>query len=136
MTTPNLENLLEPILKRDSRYPAEAYCFVRDALDHTVRQFGKPRHISGQELLSGIREYALAEYGPVTKRVLQEWGINECIDFGHLVFNLVNEGLLGKTDGDSLDDFADGYDFAEAFEHPFQPKKPKSCSLNTVATAP
>ena len=115
MKTPNTEELLDPILKSDPRYTEQAYFFVRDALDHTVRQLEKHRHINEQELLGGIREYALKEYGPVTKRVFSEWGINECIDFGHIVFNLVNAGLLGKTEGDSIDDFSDGYDFSEAF---------------------
>ena len=135
MKTPNTEELLEPILKRDLRYTEQAYFFIRDALDHTVRQLETPRHISGQELLDGIREYALEEYGPVTKRVLSEWGINECIDFGNLVFNLVNEGLLGKTDTDSIDDFANGYDFTEAFDQPFQPKQPIACSLEIIRSA-
>lgn len=130
MKTPNPEDLLEPILKRDPRYTAGAYFFVREALDHIVRQLEAPRHVSGQELLDGIRKYALAEYGPLTKRVLSEWGINECIDFGHLVFNLVNEGLLGKTDEDSLDDFSNGYDFTEAFLQPFRPSEPVACDLH------
>jgi uncharacterized repeat protein (TIGR04138 family) len=128
MKKPTIENFLEPILKRDPRYTEEAYFFVREALDHTVRQLDKPRHVSGQELLDGIRAYALGEYGPITKRVLSEWGINECVDFGHIVFNLVNEGLLGKTDKDSIDDFDGGYDFTEAFVHPFRPKIPVACS--------
>ncbi|RKX44449.1 MAG: hypothetical protein DRP64_06510 [Verrucomicrobia bacterium] len=130
MKNPNIEDLLEPILTRDDRYTAEAYFFIRDALDHTVRQLEAPRHISGQELLDGIRKYALGEYGPVTQRVLSEWGINECIDFGHIVFNLVNEGLLGKTDKDSIDDFSGGYDFHEAFILPFRPSEPVACPLD------
>ena len=133
MKNPNIEDLLEPILTRDDRYTAEAYFFIRDALDHTVRQLETPRHISGQELLDGIRKYALGQFGPVTQRVLSEWGINECIDFGHIVFNLVNEGLLGKTDEDSINDFSGGYDFTEAFVHPFRPTHPVACSLDTAS---
>lgn len=129
MKNPNTDDFIEMILERDPRYSTEAYFFVREALEHSVRKLEKPRHISGQELLDGIREYAIREYGPVAKRVLSEWGINECIDFGHIVFNLVNEGLLGKTDGDSINDFAGGYDFTEAFEHPFRPKEPIACPL-------
>ena len=132
MKTSNTEDILETILTRDSRYTAEAYFFVREALDHSVRRLEAPRHLSGQELLAGIREYALNEFGPVTQRVLSEWGIHECIDFGHIVFNLVNEGLLGKTDDDSIDDFSDGYDFTEAFVHPFRPKQPMACSLDAA----
>jgi len=124
MKKPNTEDLLNPILKRDIRYTAEAYYFVREALDYTVRNLEKVRHVSGQELLGGIRDYALGEFGPVTRRVLSEWGIRECVDFGNIVFNLVNEGLLGKTDEDSIEDFMGGYDFSEAFELPFRPKTP------------
>ena len=133
MKTPNTDDFLEPILNRDTRYTAGAYFFVREALDHTVRNLDKPRHVSGQELLGGIRDYALGEFGPLTKRVLLEWGIHECIDFGNIVFNLVNEGLLGKTDQDSIEDFMGGYDFTEAFEAPFRPQTPVARALERDA---
>lgn len=129
MNNPDINDLLAPILKSDVRYTTEAYLFVREGLDHTVRKLEKPRHVSGQELLEGLREYALGEFGPVTKRVLSEWGINECVDFGNIVFNLVNFGLLGKTDEDTLEDFSGGYDFSDAFLSPFSPKKPVACSM-------
>ena len=119
-----IEELLAPILETDERYTEEAYLFVREGLDHTVRKLDKPRHVSGQELLEGMREYALSQFGPVTKRVLSEWGINECVDFGNIVFNLVNHGLLGKTDEDSIEDFMGGYDFNEAFIQPFRAETP------------
>ncbi len=128
MNNPSIYDLLEPVLKKDLRYTVEAYIFVREGLDHTVRKLEKPRHVSGRELLDGMREYALKEYGPVTKRVLSEWGINECVDFGNIVFNLVEDGLLGKTEEDSIEDFMGGYDFDEAFILPFRPKKSVSCS--------
>ena len=123
MNNPTLYELLEPVLKKDDRYKPDAYVFVREGLDHTVKQLDQLRHVSGQELLEGMREYALKEYGPVAKRVLGEWGITECIDFGNIVFNLVDEGLLGKTEEDSIEDFMGGYDFHEAFILPFRPKK-------------
>lgn len=126
MTNPNIYELLEPVLKKDTRYRAEAYTFVREGLDHTVRSLEKPGHVSGQQLLKGMREYALKEFGPVSKRVLSEWGIHECVDFGNIVFNLVDEGLLGKTEEDSIEDFMHGYDFHDAFVIPFQPKQPIS----------
>lgn len=135
MKNQNIDDLLFPILKKDPRYSAGAYLFVREGLDHTVRKLDKHRHISGPELLEGMREYALKEYGPVTKRVLSEWGITECVDFGNIVFNLVNEGLLGKTDEDSIEDFMGGYDFLEAFIQPFQPKEPIACPLKQPVSA-
>lgn len=129
MKSPQPSDLLEAILLRDPRYSKEAYLFIHEALGFTVQKLDQTRHISGQELLEGIREYALSEFGPITQRVLSEWGLHECRDFGNLVFNLVNEGLLGKTDEDSIDDFSGGYDFTEAFTHPFLPPKiSKPCS--------
>jgi uncharacterized repeat protein (TIGR04138 family) len=33
---------------------------------------------------------------------------------------MVDSGLLGKTEEDSIDDFLKGYDFSEVFEKPFE----------------
>lgn len=121
MKTPNAEKLLDGILARDTRYTVEAYAFVRAGLDYTVRRLEKPRHVSGQELLDGIREFALAEFGPMTKTVLNGWGIKRTEDVGEIIFNMVETGLLGKTEKDNRADFANGYDFDEAFRKPFRP---------------
>lgn len=127
MKTPKAADLLQSILFRDPRYTAEAYEFVRAGLDYTVRRLERPRHVSGQELLDGIREFALAEFGPMARTVLTSWGIHRTEDVGEIVFNMVETGLLGKTDQDDRADFANGYDFDEAFCKPFRPTGP-SCS--------
>jgi uncharacterized repeat protein (TIGR04138 family) len=121
MKHPNTEDLLQTILTHDPRYTTEAYAFVRAGLDYTVRRLDKPRHVSGRELLDGIREFALSEFGPMTKTVLNGWGIQRTEDLGEIVFNMVESGLLGKTEKDSRADFANGYDFDDAFRKPFQP---------------
>lgn len=122
MKHPDTQELMQGILDRDSRYAAEGYTFVRSGLDHTVRRLEKPRHVSGPELLDGIREFALTEFGPMTKTVLNRWGIRRTEDIGEIVFNMVDAGLLGKTEKDSRADFSGGYDFDEAFRKPFQPR--------------
>ncbi len=119
----SIEELLENIVLEDNRYNVDAYHFVREGLDFTVKSLRSPRHVNGGELLNGIREYALEEYGPMAKRVLAEWGITCCEDIGCIVFNLVNVGLLGKTEDDSLQDFKKGYDFNDAFLQPYRPVK-------------
>jgi uncharacterized repeat protein (TIGR04138 family) len=130
----NFDEELEKIVAKDPRYTREAYLFVREALDHTQKMIGKPakddapRHVSGQQLLEGIRDYALQQYGPMTLMLLGEWGIHRCEDFGELVFNMVENSLLAKTDEDSRNDFKGGYDFAEAFCKPFVPKESTSTS--------
>ncbi len=118
---------LEKIVTQDPRFTREAYVFVREALDHTQKIVGKPakddlpRHVSGQQLLGGIRDYALQQYGPMTLTVLNEWGIHRCEDFGEIVFNMVENSLLAKTEQDTREDFKGGYDFEEAFRKPFLP---------------
>ena len=120
------EEVLAQVVKEDPRYPIEAYLFLRHAMDLTMRILNKPengpgRHVSGQELLEGIRQHALQEFGPIARTVLRAWGITRTEDFGELVFNLVKHGLLGKTEKDSKADFAGGYDFHAAFTLPFLP---------------
>ncbi len=126
MKHPSPEELLDGILARDPRYTVEAYAFVRGGLDFTVRSLEKQRHISGKELLEGIRKFAIDEFGPMTKTVLNGWGIKQTEDIGEIVFNMVETGLLGKTDEDSRADFANGYDFDEAFRNPFKPAAVRS----------
>ncbi len=122
------EEAVELILKEDPRYAPDSYHFIREALDFTTRSLKKPvegpgRHVTAAELLEGIRQYALKEYGPLAMTVLQTWGIRQCADFGQIVFNLVNKKFLGKTAEDSVSDFDQGYDFASAFRTPFEPEK-------------
>lgn len=121
MKTPEPFDILEEILARDPRYTAEAYSFVRAGLDFTVRKLKKPRHVSGVELLEGMREFALDEFGPMTKTLLAGWGLTSTEDIGEVVFNMVEYGLLGKTEEDRRADFAGGYDFDQAFRKPFLP---------------
>ena len=107
------------ITERDPRYAYEAYPFVLDAVESAAAEFAEVRHISGRELCDGIRELALARFGPLAKDVLNFWGIRTTGDFGNIVFNLVGEGLLLKTEEDSLADFMDVYDFDTAFEQKY-----------------
>ncbi len=122
----NFEETLDGIVKRDARYRREAYLFLKEALDHTqkiVARNGKQElhHVTGQQLLEGIREFALQQFGPMTMIVLEEWGIRACEDFGELVFNMVDASLLAKTETDSREDFKGGYTFFDAFRRPFLP---------------
>ena len=127
----NSDEILDKILTSDSRYHRDAYLFVRESLDHTQKLITKPakneiRHVTGKELLEGIREYGLAQFGPMVLTVFNEWGIHRCEDFGEIVFNMVEHKLLSKTEADTRNDFKDAYDFIEAFRRPFQPAQKKS----------
>lgn len=100
-------------------YAAQAYDFVMRALDFTIRRLATPRHLSGAELLEGVRVFALQEFGPMSRYVLSEWGVTSTRDVGTLVFDLVEAGVLSKTDEDSVEDFEGGFDFEVAFEQDY-----------------
>src|SRR3954451_24175318 len=129
MHAANFEETVDKIVTRAPRYSREAYYFVREALDHTQKLLGRSgkeeiHHVTGQELLEGIRAYALHQYGPMVVTVFNEWGVRNCEDFGEIVFNMVEASVLAKTDRDTREDFKAGYDFFEAFRRPFVPTRP------------
>ena len=124
-------------MARDSRYHPDAYAFVRDSLDFTLKHGGDDgghgRHVSGQELLEGFRRFALREFGPMVPTVFEEWGIHRCRDVGEMVFNLIEVGIFGKTETDTIDDFCGIYDFKDAFVRPFLPASKRAGGVVTHA---
>lgn len=130
----DFSEVVELIRAEDSRYDKAAYYFVRQGLDHTLKSLqsdsgSNSNHVRGQELLIGIRNFALEQYGPMAFTLLKHWGIHQCRDFGDIVFNLVEFGVLGKTENDRREDFTGGYDFYDAFVVPFLPKAKRSSVL-------
>jgi uncharacterized repeat protein (TIGR04138 family) len=114
------DELLDGLLQRDRRYAREAYVFVSESLGHTVQRLGRMGHVSGRELCQGMCEYALRQFGRLARTVLESWGVRRSEDIGEIVFNMVDAGLLRKTDEDSRDDFADVLDFREALDRGFE----------------
>ncbi len=107
---------IENIIDRDPRYKLEAYLFLIKAVEYTMERLERHGHVTGRELLEGIRELAKKRFGPMARMVFESWGVNATDDFGEVVFNLVEAGILGKTEQDSKDDFRGVYDFADVFE--------------------
>jgi len=114
------DKLLSEILARDKRYQRDAYAFVTEALTYTVQKAGRAGHISGRELCEGLREYALKAFGRLARTVLATWGVRRSQDIGEIVFNLVEAGLLRKTEEDRREDFRDVFDFEEAFDRGYE----------------
>ncbi|MEO0117244.1 MAG: Minf_1886 family protein [candidate division WOR-3 bacterium] len=111
---------LEEILKKDRRYKLDAYLFLFEALDYTRKIFNKPKHVTGQELLMGIKELAKMKFGRLAKLVLEDWGVKTTDDFGEIVFNLVEAKLLMKTKEDKKEDFHNVYSFDEVFVRDYE----------------
>jgi len=131
---------LEELVRRDPRYAYEAYEFVFAALAHTQKLLGRApqepaeeppeepseepgvveHHVSGPELLDGIRDLALREFGLMARTVFRMWGIDRTGDFGEIVFNLIEANLMSKTEGDSRADFVGVYDLDQALVHDYR----------------
>ncbi|MGA1194706.1 MAG: Minf_1886 family protein [Kiritimatiellia bacterium] len=141
MKKSNFHETVEHLALENPKFDSNVYFFMREALDFTIKMLEKPadgaaRHVTGGELLDGIRKYALQEFGPITKTVLNRWGIERCEDFGEIVFIMVEKGVLGKTDEDRQEDFTGGYDFETAFCKPFRPtRKAASNRLEKASTS-
>ena len=132
--------IVDLICKEDSRFDRKAYDFVRQGLDYTVKGIKKKdvgraarsQHVAGPELLHGLRTYALEQFGPLAKTVLNEWGIGRCADFGDIVFNLIEYNVFSRTENDRREDFAEVFDFDEAFVKPFQPAQARRFGSSTT----
>jgi uncharacterized repeat protein (TIGR04138 family) len=114
---------IDAISDQDAKFKREAYFFIYSALDHTVRKLKRDReatpvtrHVTGQELCHGIAAYGRDQFGPMVKSVFEYWGISETVHFGEIVFSLVRNGLMSKTEQDRLKDFENVYRFSELFD--------------------
>jgi uncharacterized repeat protein (TIGR04138 family) len=144
---------LDDLVRRDPRYAYEAYEFLFAALAHTQRILGRDSscpssvvdasassvadasdssasaeeesHVSGQQLLLGIRDLALREFGLMARTVFRMWGINQTDDIGEIVFNLIDAQLMSKTSQDNRRDFHAVYDLDEALERSYQIEVPQ-----------
>lgn len=104
------------VLDQDKRYNPKSYSFVMAGLEFTTKRLKRKGHVRGQELLEGMREYALEQFGPMARTVLEFWGIKSTNDFGEIVFNMIDAGMLGKTEENCREDFNNIYDFKAAFD--------------------
>ncbi len=107
--------VLDRLRERYPQYQETVYLFVLSALHHVIEQLPEPRHITGPELAEGVRDLALARFGPLARTVLEHWGVHATEDVGQIVFALVEAGILIKQDEDELQDFVGVFDFDEAF---------------------
>ena len=127
MQAVQFEQSVMSILKRDRRFDPVAYFFLKDALDFTLKRatddHGHSRHVTGPELLTGFRDHALEQYGPMASTLMNEWGLRKCQDVGDMVFHLIEEQVFGKQETDRREDFSEIFDFQDALALPFLPRK-------------
>ena len=118
---------LDQIIEEVGLYPREAFVFVQAGLSYTSQTIhGDPddpevsRHVSGQQLCEGLRQFALSQWGMMARTVLQRWNITTTYDFGRIVFALVDNSHMAKTENDTVDDFKNVFDFATAFDQGYK----------------
>jgi uncharacterized repeat protein (TIGR04138 family) len=121
---------LDELIRRDPRYAYEAYEFLFAALAHTQKMLGRQpfpetaadqdHHVTGPQLLEGVRDLALREFGLMARTVFHVWGIDSTADFGEIVFNLVEANLMSKTAEDNRDHFRDVYDLDQTLVHDYR----------------
>ena len=126
MQAAQCEQSVVSIIRREGRYDAHAYFFLKDSLDFTLKRVmeetgGKGRHVSGKELLEGFRDLALEQFGPMAATLMDEWGVMECRDVGNMVFLLIEEQVFGRQESDKPEDFDSAFDFRKALREPFLP---------------
>lgn len=123
----------DPVRKlalEDGRYAPEAFAFLLESLDHAIRLAGREeaegqdRHVSGRELLAGLRAHASEIFGPLAGEVWRRWGIRESLDWGRIVFLLVEAQMLNRQEHDTIDDFRSDLDFDQVFVRSYRPKLP------------
>ena len=131
MQAMQFEQSVASILKRDKRFDPQAYFFLKDSLDFTLKRIcekngGEPRHVTGPELLKGYRDHALEQFGPMAWTLMNEWGVRRCHHVGEMVFQLIEEQVFGKQESDKKEDFSEVFDFEREFIEPFLPKGKKT----------
>ncbi|KKM44043.1 hypothetical protein LCGC14_1562110 [marine sediment metagenome] len=116
------EKILEDVVREDGRYPLQAFGFLHEGLRRAVKgvhgdagRVEGPHHVSGAQLCYALRDEALQRWGMMARMVLSRWNINSTTDFGNMVYLLVENDLMHKTEQDSLEDFRDVSDFAGVF---------------------
>ena len=122
------EDAVVAIQQKDPRFKPDAYFFLRDSLEHTVKTMRKDEliehsHVTGRELLDGMKEFAIEEFGSMSLPVLESWGIHSGRDVGAMVYNLIKEEAFGKSEEDHPNDFEGWLEFDAAFVEPYRPTR-------------
>jgi uncharacterized repeat protein (TIGR04138 family) len=59
---------------------------------------------------------AILEFGPMARLVLNGWGLRAGEDVGEIVYNLIDAGLMTRTQEDRKEDFHGIMDFGDSLD--------------------
>lgn len=136
MTPEQVKDRIGYIARQDGRYSPAAFYFINDVVANTVKWLRSGEmsardvtssrgegennfHISGYELLEGMRRLARERWGLMARSVLSRWGIFRTDDVGEIVFLMVDDPELQwkRREADTKEDFVGVYDFGEVFDN-------------------
>ena len=126
----DLRHDIRRLSREDGRFRAEAFVFLFESLEPAVKLAGRDdaqgsdRHITGQELVAGLRQEATRLFGPLAAQVWRSWGVRSTLDWGHIVFLLVDSGILSRQESDSIEDFRTDLDYEQEFGEGYEVKLP------------
>ena len=137
MNPDQIKEVVREIIQKDRRYAEDSYYFINEAVHFASEYFSKPefgqdRHLSGGELSEAIKEFTLSEFGSMSWAVLKNWGVYSTLDFGHIVFNLIDAEVLHASPSDRLADFDEVFDLKKELSMPFEPENPLSKQLPKI----
>ena len=113
------DGIMDRIRLHEPRFDERAYLFVLGALEFCQQRLDERRHITGPELALACRDLALEKFGVMARLVLEHWGVRRSADIGDVVFTLVDLGLLMSQPTDTREEFADVFDFDQAFQREY-----------------
>ena len=125
-----MEDPLRKLALADGRYAPEAFRFLLEGLEEAIQHTGRAekegpeRHVTGREVLEGLVVRGRSLFGPLTARVWRSWGVRAPIDWGHVVFLMVEGGMLNRRESDSIEDFESDLDFDREFVERYEPQLP------------
>ena len=112
--------LLSPGNRLDGRYGLGAVKFVYEGLSYTAKKVAnEPRHVSGQTLSDGLRQFAIERWGRLAMLALGSWGVHTTRDFGEIVYMLIDNKWMSAQPGDHIDHFNNVYEFETVFKREF-----------------
>lgn len=101
----------DDIVAKDQRYAPRAYALLMEAVRACK---------DGDDLLEEFKERTLDQYGPLSYRVLTEWGLACTEDIGEMMFNLAEANRIPREKSGTPEGYIGGYDFKEAFLGPYE----------------
>ena len=126
-----MEDRVRSIALAEGHYSPEAYKFLLEGLSFAIELAGRAhvvegpqRHVTGQEVLAGLEAFARQLFGPLAAQVWRAWGVHGPLDWGRIVFVLVDHQILSRQDTDTLEDFRRPLDLDRAFVDGYRPKLP------------